>query len=713
MTAATSNIRLDRRDDGIAVLDFDKPGSSANTFDRKTLEELGQHLDAIEKDASIKGLVLASAKDGIFIAGADLLELSRLDAAGIRAIGSLGQQLFARVAALRIPTAAAIHGACLGGGFEIALACDWRVATDDRATKIGLPECNLGILPAWGGSTRLPRLVGLPAALGAILGAEQMAPKKALKIGAVDAVVPKEHVVREAVKLLARGKAHRKARALVNNPLTAAILRSKIGRDLARKTGGHYPAFPRALDVVTRGASGSIDASLARELSALCDLTATDACRSLVGVFFLQERSKRITVPGAPSVDSLAPVERVAVIGAGVMGAGIAQWCAARGHDVLLKDIGTEPLARGMKTIDDLIRPLVKRRKLTQVEGRQIVDRIRPTTEDVPLVHTDLVVEAAVERMDIKQKIFQRLAELSTPATILATNTSALSVTELAAAVPHPERVVGIHFFNPVARMQLVEVVAAKQTSPEVLARAVRFVQQIGKMPVVVADSPGFVVNRILTPYLVEAGRLFAEGMPIDAVDRAMKAFGMPMGPLRLIDEVGGDVAGHVAKHQAAHYPGLIEVPPLLDRMAADGLLGRKTGAGFYIYPKKGRSQVNDKVRAMAGAGSGATVSREDATARMALLMVNESARCLEERVAGAAEDIDFAMIMGTGFAPFRGGPLRYADSLGSEAVVAKLRDLTARYGPRFEPCALLQDMAAKKRSFYEDALPRAATNAA
>lgn len=708
----SSNIRTERREGGFLVVIFDKPGSSANTFDRKTLTDLGAQLDAIEKDSSIAGVVFASAKDSIFVAGADLVELSRLDPAGIREIGALGQRLFTRVANLRVPTAAAIHGACLGGGFEIALACDWRVASDDRATKIGLPECNLGILPAWGGSTRLPRLVGLPKALGAILGADQMAAKKAFKLGAIDAVAPKEHVVREALKLLGRGKARRKSHALINNGLVAAILRKKIGGDLAKKTGGHYPAFPRALDVVTRGASGSIEASLARELEALCDLTATDACRSLVGVFFLQERAKRIAVPGAAAAASLPPTKSLAVIGAGVMGAGIAQWAAARGLDVILKDVGREPLAKGMRAIGELVRPLVKRRKLSEVEGRQILDRVRPVDQDVPLTHVDLVIEAAVERMDIKQKIFQRLAELSTPNTILATNTSALSVSELARAVPHPERVVGIHFFNPVAKMQLVEIVEARDTSKETLARALAFVQQIGKLPVIVKDSPGFVVNRVLTPYLVEAGTIFAEGVAIETIDRAMKSFGMPMGPLRLIDEVGGDVAGHVARHQAEHFPGRIVVPEALAQMAAAGMLGKKTSAGFYIYPPKGRPQPNEKAKALVTASAG-TVDRALLIDRMALSMVNESARCLEEGIVGAPEDIDFAMIMGTGFAPFRGGPLRYADARGIGAVVSRLQELESRVGARFAPANLLVEMQRQGRSFYSDPLPRAATDAA
>jgi 3-hydroxyacyl-CoA dehydrogenase/enoyl-CoA hydratase/3-hydroxybutyryl-CoA epimerase len=704
--AEAKNIRLERREDGIALVTFDRSGSSANTFDRATLDELEAIVDGLTGDAACRGIVFTSAKPSIFVAGADLRELSQLTPPQMRAVAEQGQRVFGKIAALPIPTVAAIHGACLGGGFELALACDHRVCSNDGATKIGLPETQLGILPAWGGSSRLPRLVGLPTALDMILGAKQLAPRQARKRGIVDAAVPREHLLREAVGRTSRGKAEREQHRLTNNRIAAAVIRRQAGKTLARKTGGHYPSFPRALSVVSQGAVLPLRKSLELEREALLDLVQTPECRNLVQVFFLQERAKHLRAPDAPArIGEEQRVEHVAVIGAGVMGAGIAQWCAAKGIDVVLQDVAAEPLARGLGTVQELVDGLVKRRKLTPTEGRQVIDRIRPTTERVPLGRVQVVIEAAVERMDLKRKIFADLAERAGDAALLATNTSALSISEIAESVPHPERVVGIHFFNPVAQMKLVEVVRARQTSPAAADRAVRFVQQIGKLPVVVADSPGFLVNRVLTPYLVEAGRLFAEGAPLEAIDRAMKRFGMPMGPLRLIDEVGGDVAGHVARHQAEHFGDRVAAPPVLARMEEAGLLGRKSGRGFYVYGRKGRPEVNKQVAGWAPRG-GSRIDRRAMQKRMILQVINEAARCLEENVVAAPEDVDFGMIMGTGFAPFRGGPLRYADSVGIARIKQELDEHAEAYGARFEPCALIRSMAAEERGFYRTPPP-------
>jgi 3-hydroxyacyl-CoA dehydrogenase/enoyl-CoA hydratase/3-hydroxybutyryl-CoA epimerase len=385
------------------------------------------------------------------------------------------------------------------------------------------------------------------------------------------------------------------------------------------------------------------------------------------------------------------------------MGAGIAQWASSRDISVILRDINHEAVAKGLAGIAKLFEAGVKRHALTAIEARAGMDRIAPSAADVPLNGADIVIEAAVEKMELKQQLFARLDALAGPKTILATNTSALSISEIAAATKHPERVVGIHYFNPVHRMQLVEVIAGRQTSPEVVRRAVKFVQQIGKLPVVCKDSPGFLVNRILMPYLIEAGRLFACGARIEDIDECMLDFGMPMGPLRLIDEVGLDVCNHVATDLASKFSDRMEAPAVLAHMVADKLFGKKTGRGFYGHTKgSGEPAVNPDIDKYHHDASCAKLLRDELQMRMVLLMVNEAARCLEEGVAAEAADVDFGMIMGTGFAPFRGGPLRYADSTGIKQLVDDMKALAGKGELRFTPCNLLQTMAGASRTFYD-----------
>lgn len=694
-------LRRTVRDDAICVVTLDRPGSAANVFDLPTLTDVSEELDYIENNKSLKGLILTSAKKSIFVAGADLKSMSEASTDQIRQMIELGQTVMNRIAALPIPTVAAVHGAALGGGCEIALACDYRIASSDRSTKIGLPEVQIGLLPAWGGSTRLPRLIGLPKALGIILAGKSVAAKPALKLGLVDDIAPAECLMPAALRLIAKGKPHRKSRTLLNNAFVARIVASRIRPQLLRKTGGHYPAVTKALEVVTRGISLSIHDSLALERAAVLELAQGETCRNLIRIFFLQERARKLTIPDASSTRTNA-IARVAVIGAGVMGAGIAQWISARQTPVLLRDVNTEQVAKGMATIGKLYRDGTKRHTFTPLEARQGLDRITPAPSEVPLHNIDLVIEAAVEKMDLKKGIFHRLAGLCSDETILATNTSALSVSEIAAGIPHPERVVGLHFFNPVHRMQLVEIVAGKQTSPEVLQRTLQFVQRIGKLPVVVKDSPGFVVNRVLMPYLIEAGNLFEAGATIGNLDEAMLAFGMPMGPMRLLDEVGTDVSLHVARTLAAAFGDRLTIPTHIEEMIKAGMFGRKSGQGYYLHDKsKKEARPNPGSVAWTKTDSARNLSGNDLRERMVLLMVNEAARCIEEFIVTGPEDVDFAMIMGTGFAPFQGGPLRYADSTGIARIVSGMDRLVDAGAKHFAPCVLLRQMAESGKSFY------------
>ena len=703
----TPHIRRDVDDQGICTITFDRPNSSANIFDRDTLLELDSHVDEIERMAPLRGLIFISAKESIFLAGADIHALAGMADRPIPAppqvsggtsdamlplleLIELGQRVFARIASLEIPTLAAIHGACLGGGFELALACNYRIASDAKVTKIGLPETRLGILPAWGGCTRLPRLIGIPKALDMILGGKTLPAARALSLGMIDEVVPRTRLLEIARERIARpASAHRPGLRVPNNPVSAMLIRARVSRELAGRTRNNYPALFEALDVVTHGVSLPLEKSLQREREAILRLAQTEACRNLLRLFVSRERAKK-------SQTAAPPIVRAAVIGAGVMGAGIAQWLSSRGLAVILRDVSLDQLVRGMASVSSLYDDAVKHHHLTPLEARDGKDRVFAAATDLPLRDVDIVVEAASENLALKQDIFRCLAAQTSGRTMLATNTSALSVTEIGRATNACERIAGLLFFNPVHRMELVEVVAGAKTSPEVLARAVEFARRIGKVPVVSKDSPGFIVNRVLMPYLVEAVRLYDAGVSAHDIDEAMLDFGMPMGPLRLLDEVGIDVAAHVIKTLACHFGERVSAPALVEKMLGAGMLGKKSGRGFY---DGAHEKPNRELEVMRSVHRQVHLTRDELAKRMSLLMLNEAARCVEEAVAAPA-DIDLAMVLGAGFAPFRGGPLRHADSLGALNVAAALDGL-ASLDPRFSPCRLLKQMAATNGKFF------------
>ena len=700
------NIQREVSGSGIAVLTFDRPNSAANIFDERTLEELNEHLNFLESEKGLNGLVIRSAKPKIFIAGADLNSFTQdTRAERIAMAVERGQKTFDRIGRLPYPTVATIHGVALGGGFEVALACDYRVASSDSATKVGLPETNLGLLPAWGGSTRLPKLIGLPNALEAILTGRQYAAKQALKIGMVDAVAHPQRMAEVAAKMIqeSRGKKRSYKLHIANRSPLSKIVKSQVEKKTLAKTRGHYPAPLKALEVACASLTVSHEQSLANEKNYLVELALTETTQNLIGIFFLQERAKKLRLPAdvQPVADAPAKtIKKALVVGAGLMGAGIAQWLSSRGIRVLLKDIGPAPLGKGMQSIAKIYREAVKRHLFSEVDAQNAYDRIVPIYEEVPLREVDLVMEAAVENLELKQQIFSSLESRVSPGTILASNTSALSIDALAASLAHPERVVGIHFFNPVHRMQLVEIVRGTKTDGPTLTAALRFVKDIGKLPVLVRDSPGFLVNRILLPYMIEAVRLFAGGHRVEKIDRVMLDFGMPMGPLRLTDEVGLDVSEHVAKDLVQRVKHLPPPDETIEKMMDKAWLGRKSGKGFYDYSSGEKEKINPQLSGFQPAEP-AVVNEGDLRDRLVLLMVNEAARTLEEKVVDAPEDADFGMIMGTGWAPFRGGPLRFADHLGVPTVVSRLNNLRDRVGAYFEPCSLLADMATRGGSFY------------
>lgn len=633
-----------------AILVFDREDSVANIFDSKTLAELSECLDELIVQTDVTGLLIRSAKPTIFIAGADLKELSTAREEKLTRLIATGQTLFNRIADLPYPTVAAIHGACVGGGYELALACDWRIASNAPETKIGLPETQLGILPAWGGTTRLPELLGLQDALPIILTGKIYPAAAAKHKGLVDETVPEEHLKSFALSYLQKGKRHHTHNPIVHNQAVAAVIRLQSQKELQKKTRGLYSAPTAALEVATASIGRTRIQSQQAELEAIETLASLPETEQLIRLYFLQERAKRHRHSDAVP----RKIENVAVIGAGVMGAGIAYWLSTRNTRTILKDISAEALAHGMQTIESLYSDSEKHHVVSKTEAARGLDRIHPAAGNIPLERCDLIIEAAVEKLSIKQKIFADLSARCRPDTILATNTSALPIHQLASSISHPERLIGLHFFNPVHRMKLVEVVRTKHTSDETLATAVAYVRKIGKLPVVVKDSPGFLVNRILMPYLVEAASMFEQGGDPEEIDSAMLDFGMPMGPLRLLDEVGLDVAMHVAKTLAAAFPDRMEIPRVVAKLLEGGHTGRKGGSGFYVYDNASPA-VNAQVIAFQ---TGTEETPKDVKEILSGLMFQEARLCLEEGVVESADDIELAMVLGTGFPPFKNFPI-------------------------------------------------------
>ncbi len=683
-------VRREIGDDNICLLIFDRPESGANIFDAATMSELSKHVAAIEHNDAIRGLIVSSAKKSIFIAGADLKTLLKQARTGeLRGFIAEGQKVFNRIAGLGMPTVAAIHGACAGGGYEITLACDYRIASNDRATKIGLPETTLGLVPAWGGATRLPRLIGGENAAEVILKGKLHSAEEALELGLVDEVVSQDKLLEIAKEKIKAGKPKR---AAANTDLTVPP---------PQPSGNAAPG--RAFEIIKSAGRSSIEQSLAMELDAISELGATDATQNLIRNFFLAEKYKKGS--------SKTPAEKIvhaAVIGAGVMGSGIAQWLSSRGVSVILRDVDTAAIDRGLANIEKTYADAVKRGIMPEAKAKEGRARIVASTAPVNLREVRIVIEAASEKLEVKKKIFAELAEHTPSDAILATNTSALPISELAATTGSPARVVGLHFFNPVSRMKLIEVVIGKQTSDETRDGALAFARQIGKLPVLVRDSPGFLVNRVLFPYLLDAAEMFEAGVSAEEIDKALLQWGMPMGPLRLIDEIGIDITVDIADTLEKAFGVRDHAPKILRQMHDAKLLGRKTGAGFYKYEGKQQSpnESLEKWRGHtvagdddAGKGPGSTIPAT--TTRLVLLMVNEAARCLEEKVVATPEDADYGMILGTGFPVFRGGPLRFAENIGIKKAVTELERLQSSAGEKFAASDLLRQHAADGTMFY------------
>ncbi|MDA8243213.1 MAG: 3-hydroxyacyl-CoA dehydrogenase NAD-binding domain-containing protein [Elusimicrobia bacterium] len=690
---------------GIAVIEFDQPGAKVNTLDASVMREFSSLLDEVSAKAGgeIKALVIASAKEGVFIAGADIKAIANLRTEEeALAVAAEGQKILDKLEALPVPTVAAINGACLGGGFELALACKYRVAGSGPKVKIGLPEVNLGILPGWGGTQRLPRLAGLSSAVDMILAGKIISGKDALKRGIVDRLWPEPLLRAEAAAFAASlpagpRQAPPRKTALMQSFLDGtapgrALLFSQTRKKVLEKTKGFYPAPLKALRVIQETFGGDLAAGLEKERQALAELAVTGVSRNLVKLFFLTEKFKKLDWASGAAPGK---VRKCAVSGAGIMGGGIAQVASSKDIPVRVKDISFPALQQALKTADGIYRSALKRRKLNKYQAAHRMALISPTLTYDGFKNSDIVVEAVVEDIGIKRKVFAELEANTAPGTVLVSNTSSLTIADIGAEMKDRTRLAGMHFFNPVHRMPLVEVIRTAETSPKTLATVVAFARELGKTVVVVKDSPGFLVNRILVPYLNEAAFLVQEGMAIERVDGAARGFGMPMGPVELIDEVGIDVGAKVAKIFHEAFGERMSVSAVLEAAKAGGLLGKKKGLGFYRYSDGRKGAVNEEIYKLIPERGQRFIEAGDAVKRMIYGMVNEAARCLDEGIVDDPEAIDLAMIMGTGFPPFRGGLWRYAEETGLAAIADELERLAKEFdAPRLAPCDYLKKKA-------------------
>jgi 3-hydroxyacyl-CoA dehydrogenase/enoyl-CoA hydratase/3-hydroxybutyryl-CoA epimerase len=728
MTANEPSLRLEHRDDDVAILWIDDPREPVNTLRAELAEEFQQILTVLQDASAAKALVISSAKPDNFIAGANLAMLQSVQSiAEGRELAALSQATQERLASLPMPVVAAIHGSCLGGGLELALALDGRVASSDRVTRLGLPEVQLGLLPGGGGTQRLPRLIGLAPALRLLLTGQQLSAADALAVGLVDAVVDRDALLDAAIQcaLSMRGLHRRAGRPLVpsrlsspfnrrgfmnwlsaRNPIGRQLLFARAHRRTVDKTRGNYPAPERILEVVRKGLEQGAVAGFAAEARAFGDLVVSPQSRALVAMFFATRELAKESGVDDPQVVP-GDVETVGLLGAGLMGAGIAYLCAARaGSCVTIREHDQESLDAGMQRFGELVDGRRQRKRLTSEEGHAIVGRITGTLDISALKSANLVVEAVFEDLDLKRELLADVESLNQERLIFASNTSAIPISALAVGCQRPANVIGMHYFSPADRMPLLEVIVTEQTAARVTATCVAYAKRQGKTVIVVRDGAGFYTSRVLAPYLNEAAWLIAEGVAVESIDRALVDFGYPIGPLALLDEIGIDVAYKVSCLLGEAFGPRMQAPEGLQRLLEMGYLGKKSGRGFYVHDAGSRRRVNDEVSELLGPQPDSAVGADTIAERCVLQMVNESARCLESGILRSARDGDVGAVFGLGFPPFLGGPFRYADMLGTNKLVERLEHFAEQHGDRYLPAEILRDLAERNQNFYGDGIP-------
>jgi len=698
-----------KEENNIGTITFDQPDSKVNVLNAATLVTFDKLLDEL-KGKSLKALIIQSAKKDIFIAGADIKEIENItELADGKSKAQAGQRVMDKLEDLPYPTVAVIDGAALGGGCELALACRYRILTFNDRIRIGLPEVNLGFVPGFGGTYRLPRLLGLQQGLKMIVSATPINALAAFKCGLADRLYPSvglanrvqefvEEIAVEPKKRIIKPKFFTGFQAfLEKNPLGQSVVYKETIKSILKATKGFYPSPLKAVEVIRKTIYLQREHALDIESTAFAELAITPISKNLVKVFYLSEKYKKLTIPGAEAIKPM-PITKGAVIGAGIMGGGIAQLLSDRGIWARLKDINQDAIAKGLKAAYDVYAQAMKRKKAKPYDVAAKMAMISGTVDYSGFGNADIAIEAVVENMDVKKKVFAEVSGVLSSKAILASNTSSLSVTEMARASKDPSRVIGFHFFNPVHRMPLIEIITTEFTSQQTLVTTLEFAKKLGKTPVIVKDAPGFLVNRILLGYIDEAGRILDEGGSITTIDRYATNFGMPMGPFTLSDEVGLDVGVKVLHILEAGLGSRFKPAKIFDDVLPKKLLGKKSGKGFYIHGKE--RVVNPEVQSLVK-GNG-QVSEQEAIQRMMYIMINEAAMILQEKVVDSADTVDIGMIMGTGFPPFRGGLLRYADSIGISQLVDDMEKLEARFKDgRFKPCAYLLDLKSQGKKFY------------
>ena len=704
----TNTFTLTRQDNGVAILSMDVPNESMNTLKVEFGDEINTVLDEIEGDRDIKGVVLVSGKPNSFVAGADISMLAQCESANdAETIARGGQDVFNRIENMRATFVAAIHGPALGGGLELALACHYRVCTDHSSTQLGLPEVQLGLLPGSGGTQRLPRLIGIQPAMTMMLTGAAKRAKQAKKLGIVDDMVPHSVLLEVAQKYALKSKPEREApqKGLLNKALEQTgfgqdFMFKKAREQTLAKTKGNYPAPIKIIDVIEKGIKQGIQSGLRYEAECFGELVMTPESKELRQIFFATTQMKKEN-----GVENVEPkkVHKVGVLGGGLMGGGIAFVTATKaGVPARIKDIRPEGIANAMKYTYDLLNKKVKKRFMLKSQMQQQLNMLTGTLDYRGMQDADIIIEAVFEDVGLKQQMVDDIETNCQESTIFASNTSSIPIVEIAAKAKRPENVIGLHYFSPVDKMPLAEVIATEKTSDETISTTVAFAKKQGKTPIVVKDLAGFYVNRILAPYMNEAANLLLAGEPIDHIDKSLVKFGFPVGPVKLLDEVGIDVGTKIIPILMNQFGDRFEAPAAFDKVLSDDRKGKKNGKGFYSYEgKKPGKEVDESIYSLLSVTPAKSLSADKVAERCVLMMLNEAARCLDEGVVRNARDGDIGAIFGIGFPPFLGGPFRYMDSLGIQNVVDKLTHYAQIIDKKFEPAECLVVMAKEGKTFY------------